>query len=116
VEASCLEGRRFIANSPPAAGASTAGYFSPTSVQFKSEINDAPPRKRHQKRPLDFYTAHLLSRMSWVRVPPGAPLHFIFNELWVKAFLSDRLLFRQMDRHDGIKLFFSLLLLIQLFA
>jgi hypothetical protein len=54
--------------------------------------------------------------MSWVRVPPGAPLHFIFNDLGVKALLSDRLLFRQMDRHGEIKLFFSLPLLIQLFA
>jgi hypothetical protein len=28
--------------------------FSPTSVQFKGEINDALPRKRHQKRHLEF--------------------------------------------------------------
>jgi hypothetical protein len=48
--------------------------------------------------------------------PTGRATSFIFNDLWVKAFLSDRLLFRQMDRHGGIKLFFSLLLLIQLFA
>src|SRR5467141_4682200 len=46
--------------------------FSPTSVQFKSEINDAFPRKRHQKRHLEFCTAHLLSRMAQVRVLPGA--------------------------------------------
>jgi hypothetical protein len=38
--------------------------FSPTSVQFKSEINDAFPRKRHQKRHLEFCTARLLSRRS----------------------------------------------------
>src|SRR6266480_6932551 len=48
--------------------------FSPTSVQFKGEINDALPRKRHQKRHLDFCTAYLLSRGSGVRVSPGAPL------------------------------------------
>jgi hypothetical protein len=55
--------------------------FGPTSVQFKSEINDAFPRKRHQKRHLEFCTAHLLSRMLWVRIPPGAPLPFSFNDL-----------------------------------
>src|SRR5437016_12892630 len=48
--------------------------FSPTSVQFKGEINDALPRKRHQKRHLDFCTAYLRSRGSGVRVSPGAPL------------------------------------------
>src|ERR1700690_3851202 len=47
--------------------------FSPTSVQFKSEINDAFPCKRHQKRHLEFCIAHLLSRGSGVRLPPGAP-------------------------------------------
>ena len=31
--------------------------FSPNSVQFKGEINDALPRKRHQKRHLEFCTA-----------------------------------------------------------
>jgi len=46
--------------------------------------------------------------------PTGRATSFIFNDLCVKAFVSDRLLFRQMDRHGGIKLFFSLLLLIQL--
>ena len=40
--------------------------FGPTSVQFKSEINDAFPRKRHQKRHLEFCTAHLLSRQRFV--------------------------------------------------
>src|SRR6266404_981084 len=49
--------------------------FSPTSVQFKGEINDALPRKRHQKRHLEFCTAYLLSRMPQVRVLPGAPSH-----------------------------------------
>src|SRR5438874_3823196 len=48
--------------------------FSPTSVQFKGEINDALPCKRHQKRHLDFCTAYLRSRGSGVRVSPGAPL------------------------------------------
>jgi hypothetical protein len=36
--------------------------FSPTSVQFKSEINDALPRKRHQKLHLEFFTAYLLTK------------------------------------------------------
>jgi hypothetical protein len=31
--------------------------FGQTSVQFKGEINDALPRKRHQKRDLEFCTA-----------------------------------------------------------
>src|SRR6266576_931393 len=48
--------------------------FSPTSVQFKGKINDALPRKRHQKRHLEFCTAYLLSRGSPVRGWPGAPL------------------------------------------
>jgi hypothetical protein len=38
--------------------------FSPSSVQFKGEINDAVPRKRHQKRHLEFCTAYLLSAAS----------------------------------------------------
>src|SRR6266550_3946864 len=49
--------------------------FSPTSVQFKVEISDACPRKRHQQRHLEFCTAYLLSRGSGVRVSPGAPSH-----------------------------------------
>ena len=44
------------------ARASTSGLVSPTSVQFKGEINDALPRKRHQKRHLEFCTAYLLRR------------------------------------------------------
>jgi len=40
--------------------------FGPTSVQFKSEINDAFPRKRHQKRHLEFCTPHLINRWSSV--------------------------------------------------
>src|SRR5258708_32209408 len=48
--------------------------FGPTSVQFKGEINDTHPRKRHQKRHLEFCTAYLLSRGLGVRVSPGAPV------------------------------------------
>src|SRR5260370_2743063 len=59
--------------------ASSADVCKAVSVQrrsqFKSEINDAFPHKRHQKRHLDFWTAHLLSRGSPVRVWPGAPLN-----------------------------------------
>jgi hypothetical protein len=50
-------------------------HFSPTSVQFKGEINGACLCKRHQKRHLEFCTAYLLSRGSPVRVWPGAPSH-----------------------------------------
>src|SRR6202521_6357509 len=35
---------------------------SPFSVQFNGEINDALPRKRHQKRHLEFCTAYLLRK------------------------------------------------------
>src|SRR5579859_6092004 len=51
--------------------------FSPTSVQFKGEINDALPRKRHQMRHLEFCAAHLRTRGSGVRVSPGAPAHSV---------------------------------------
>jgi hypothetical protein len=37
--------------------------FSPMSVQYKSETNDALPGKRHQKRHLDFCTSCRLSRV-----------------------------------------------------
>src|ERR1700682_6636373 len=47
--------------------------FSPTSVHFKSEISDAFPRKRHQKRHLEFCIAYLRSRVSGVRISPGTP-------------------------------------------
>jgi hypothetical protein len=57
------------------AGGSRDEYLSPTSVRFKSDINDTFRRKRHQKRHLDFSTEHLLSRMPQVRVLPGAPSH-----------------------------------------
>jgi hypothetical protein len=43
--------------------------FSPTSVQFKGEINGALPRKRHQKRHLEFCNAYLLEAVAqpWTR-------------------------------------------------
>src|SRR6266480_59833 len=78
---------------PSVCWASGRGYqFSPSSVHFKGEISDALPRKRHQKRHLEFCTAYLLSRGSGVRVSPGAPLHF-FSTTCAR---SDHLLFRQM--------------------
>jgi hypothetical protein len=46
----------------------------------------------------------------------GRAISFPFNNLCAKVVLTDRLLFWQMDRLGAIKLFFSLLLLIQLFA
>ncbi len=39
-------------------------HFSPTSLQFKSEINGAFPCKRHQKRHLEFCTAYCRSMRS----------------------------------------------------
>src|ERR1700682_2955095 len=57
--------------------------FSLTSVQFKSEINGAFPCKRHQKRHLEFCTAHLRSRVSGVRISPGAP--FPLNRIHSKG-------------------------------
>jgi hypothetical protein len=57
------------------AGSSRDEYLSPTSVRFKSEINDAFRRKRHQKRHFDFSTEHLLSRMPQARVLRGARSH-----------------------------------------
>ena len=38
-------------------GFDAAKRFGPASVQFKGEINDALPRKRHQKRHLEFCIA-----------------------------------------------------------
>jgi hypothetical protein len=49
-------------------------HFSPTSVQFKGEINGAFLCKRHQKQHLEFLTAFLRTRRPGVRIPPGAPL------------------------------------------
>ena len=50
-------------------------HFSPTSVQFKDEINGASPLcKRRQKQHLEFLTAFLRTRRPGVRIPPGAPL------------------------------------------
>ena len=78
---------------PSVCWASGRGYqFSPSSVHFKGEISDALPRKRHQKRHLEFCTAYLLSRGSGVRISPGAPFHF-FSTTCAR---SDHLLFRQM--------------------
>src|SRR5712664_2049030 len=71
-----------------------ARKFSPTSVQFKGEINGALPRKRHQKRHLEFCNAYLLSRGSGVRFPPGAPdflIPFNRNELEIVPFTPDPL-------------------------
>jgi len=48
--------------------------FSPTSVQFKNEINGAFLCKRHQEQHLEFLTALLRTRRPGVRIPPGAPL------------------------------------------
>src|SRR3981081_3032028 len=64
--------------------------FSPSSVQFKGEMNDAVPPKRHQQRHLEFCTAYLLSRGSGVRISPGAPF------LSTTCARSGHLLFRQM--------------------
>ena len=58
--------------------------FSPSSVQFKGEISDEFPRMRHQQRHLDFCTPCLLSRGPGVRVSPGAPPPFSFNDLCEK--------------------------------
>src|ERR1700674_4681537 len=75
-------------------------HFSPTSVQFKSEINDALPRKRHQKRHLEFCTAYLLSRGSGVRISPGAPLTPSLSVTYRRLFL---LFFRQQaDCHKNV--------------
>src|SRR5271169_3845055 len=49
-------------------------HFSPTSVQFKGDIDDAFLCKRHQKQRLEFLTAFLRTRRPGVRIPPGAPL------------------------------------------
>jgi hypothetical protein len=48
---------------------------SPTSVQFKGEINGALPCKRHQKGRLEFCDAYLLSRRS--PIPDLLIVHFI---------------------------------------
>jgi hypothetical protein len=49
-------------------------HFSPSSVQFKSEINGMFLCKRHQQQHLEFLTAFLRTRRPGVRIPPGAPL------------------------------------------
>ena len=50
-------------------------FTPPASVQFRSEKNDAFPRKRHQKRHLKFCIAHLLSscKSNPNRCEPSAP-------------------------------------------
>ncbi len=55
--------------------------FRPTSVQFKGRINSDKARKRHQTRHLEFYTPQLLTEMLEVRILPGEPTPFSFNEL-----------------------------------
>jgi hypothetical protein len=64
--------RRRIHNHPTIIGVHVT-HFSPSSVQFKSEINGALLCKRHQQQHLDFLTAFLRTRRSGVRIPPGAP-------------------------------------------
>src|SRR5882762_3643349 len=59
-----LRRRTLHCNSTPGAVASTSGCFSPTSIQFKGEINDAFLRKRHRKRYLEFCTAYLLTKQA----------------------------------------------------
>jgi hypothetical protein len=44
----------------------TSTNFSPTSVQLKSEINGAFPRKRHQKQHLEFCTTLRRTRRSGI--------------------------------------------------
>src|SRR5881394_3204915 len=96
---------------PSVCWASGRGYqFSPSSVHFKGEISDALPRKRHQKRHLEFCTAYLLSRGSGVRVSPGAPFHF-FSMTCARG---DHLLFGQMVGDGKTLAFFLFLLSIQL--
>ena len=70
------EGKRRVQDGPLPHPEDDARDFSPTSVQFKSEINDALPLKRHQKRHLEFCTAHLRSRMPQVRVLLARDLFF----------------------------------------
>jgi len=78
--------------------ASSADVCKAVSVQrrsqFKSEINDAFPHKRHQKRHLDFWTAHLLSRGSPVRVWPGAPLNCRQRGELKMYWIADQAIFR----------------------
>src|SRR6516165_1113867 len=54
------------------------GTDAPFSVQFKGEISGGLPRKRHQKRHLDFCTPCLTSRRAKVRVLHCPPLLEIF--------------------------------------
>src|SRR5258708_26817096 len=74
--------------------------FSPTSVHFKGEINDALPRKRHQERHLEFCIACLLSRGSGVRVSPGAPLTPSLSITYTRSFLVRSR--QRADRHKNV--------------
>ncbi len=62
-------------------------YFSPTSVQLKSEINGAFPCKRHQKQHLEFCTTLLRTRRSGVRVPRAHHLFLLSHSLTDDRFL-----------------------------
>jgi hypothetical protein len=76
-------------------------YFSPTSVQFKSEINGAFLCKRHQKQHLEFLTAFLRTRRLGVRIPPGAPLPDPFFQLLAdKASVCFEVMPRAYERED----------------
>jgi len=59
--------------------------FSPSSVQFKSEINGAFLCKRHQKQHLKFWNTVLRSKRSRVRITPGAPLNLGNSISWRNA-------------------------------
>jgi hypothetical protein len=48
--------------------------FSPTSVQFKSEINGAVPCKRHQRQHLEFFTTFFGTRRTVVQIHSPRPL------------------------------------------
>ena len=64
--------------------------FSPSSVQFKGEISGGFPRKRHQKRHLDFCTPCLLSRMLPApgdTIDGGGPVHI--HKHGSRTFVSD---------------------------
>jgi hypothetical protein len=48
-------------------------HFSPTSVQFKSQINGAGPCKRHQSQHLEFSTTFFGTRRSVVQIHSPRP-------------------------------------------
>ena len=53
---------------------SGAKHFSPTSVQFKSEINGECSCKRHQKQHLEFFTTLFGTRRSVVQIHSPRPI------------------------------------------